>query len=246
MKLLLITTALACIGLLTFATHIAAAPDPEQPQPGETESAEEPEQPQPVQEENAEDPEQPQAGQEEKEKKKENKSLDLLKKAERIAREVAENHLRKQKVGKETQDKEEEIIEAFDDLIKYILDAQSQSQQQQQGQQGQCQEGQQSQEGGKPGEGKPGGKQSGKPGGSQPSSMPGQASNPQKGNDKGFQKPSGKGDSEGKQKEEWGFLPDKDFEATAREESSELPPGYQRLIERYRRVVITEMTKIRR
>ncbi|MFH1549153.1 MAG: hypothetical protein ABIH04_01205 [Planctomycetota bacterium] len=221
MKLLLITTALACIGLLTFATHIAAAQDPEQPQPGETESAEEPEQPQP--------------GEAEKEKKK--NGLELLKKAERIAREVSENHLRKQKVGKETQDKEEEIIKAFDDLIGYILDAQSQAQQQQQGQEGQ--QGQQGQQG-QPSQ------QSGKPGGSKPSSMAGKTSNPQKGKATGFQKPSGKGDSEGKQKEEWGFLPDKDFEATAREESSELPPGYQRLIERYRRVVITEMTKIRR
>ena len=220
MKLLLITTALACIGLLTFATHIAAAQDPEQPQPGETESTEEPEQPQP--------------GQTEKEEKEEKSGLDMLREAERTARDVAENHLRKQKVGKETQDKEEEIIKAFDDLIEFILENQAQQEQQQQGQQGQCQSGQQSSQ------------QSNKMGGSEPSSMAGKTANPQKGKATGFQKPSGKGDSEGKQKEEWGFLPDKDFEATAREESAELPPGYQRLIERYRRVVITEMTKIRR
>jgi len=235
MKLLLITIALGCIGLLTIAAHIAAAQEPEQPQPEETESAEEM---QPGEAENVEGAEQPQPGQEEKEEKKEKqKSLDLLKKAEKTAREVAENHLRKQKVGKETQDKEEEIIKAFDDLIELILNAQSEAQQQQcqQGQQGQ--QGQQSQQQGQ---------QSGQPGGQQPSSMAGKASNPQKGKSTGFQKPSGSSDTEGRQKDEWGFLPDKDFEATSREESAELPPGYQRLIERYRRVVITEMTKIRR
>jgi len=222
MKLLLITTTLACIGLLTTATHIAAAQEPEQPQPEQAENMEEPEEPQP---------------------KKKINPLSLLKKAERTAREVAEDHLRKQKVGKETQDKEEEIIKAFDDLIEYILGAGAQQQQQQQGQSGQCQSGQKSgKPGGKPGEGK---QQSGKPGGSKPSSMAGKSSNPQKGKATGFQKPSGKGEG-GKQKDEWGFLPDKDFEATAREESAELPPGYQRLIERYRRVVSTEMTKIRR
>jgi TolA-binding protein len=160
----------------------------------------------------------------------ERSGADILRDAEQIMRELADEHLPNEDVGKATQEKEEEVIKSLEELIEKILEQQARQRQNQNGSEGK----------GSGQEQKP----SRQPGGGQEPAPNVRLDTPT-GNWQGSLGPSDD-KSTARQKDEWGFLPDKDYDSTAEGASPDIPPGYKKLIERYRKVFANEAVKIRR
>jgi len=167
--------------------------------------------------------------------------LEVLKSAEEKMRELAEEDLPNLKVGKETQDKEEAVIQAFDELIQMIADAKAQQEQegqkskkgQQQQQQKQQQKDKQGEQEKKEGEKQEGSEQSEQLGGETPASMQMDTPPEPAGMATGQFGGPRDGRRDDKSKDEWGFLPDKDFDPTAKDKASKSPLGYQKLLNRF-------------
>ncbi len=167
----------------------------------------------------------------------------LLEESHGLMKELAENDLPVGNVGKEVQNKEKKIIRNLDDLIQLVLDQEAEeiSDDDDQKQEG---------EGGKKGEDKKGqskpgaSKPSGKTGGEEPAAMPGPPSNDPSGNPFGDKVGKLDEESEGRKADEWGLLPDADFERVRMTKKTVVPKGYDELLERFRRAVIKEGAKL--
>ena len=166
----------------------------------------------------------------------------LLEESHGLMKELAENDLPVGNVGKEVQNKEKKIIQNLDDLIQLVLDQEAEEIGDDDDQK---QEGEDGKKGGKKGQSKPGAsKPSGKTGGEEPAAMPGPPSNDPSGNPFGDKVGKLDEESEGRKADEWGLLPDADFERVRMTKKTVVPKGYDELLERFRRAVIKEGAKL--
>ncbi len=153
--------------------------------------------------------------------KPERNPVDILKDVLKHAEDVKES-LAKADPGEGTQEIEEKIIERLDEIIEMIIEAEAAS------------------TGSSSSNSSPSDSESGNVGGTNPSptsggistsavSVPAKITTPPPPLEGG-----------------WGRLPPRDFEPVATGGRSKLPPGYERLIQRYRDVLARESSRIRR
>ena len=155
--------------------------------------------------------------------KPERNQVDIMKDVLKHAEGVKES-LTKADPGEETQEKEEKIIESLDEIIEMIIEAQAAS------------------SGSSSSSGSPTDSESGNAGGTNPSPTPGGTGNPS-----GLKPAKLTTPPPRSKNDDWNpRLPGKDFESVAPGDRSKLPPGYERLIQRYRDVLARESSRIRR
>ena len=176
----------------------------------------------------------------------------LLEESHGLMKELAENDLPVGKVGAEVQNKEKKLIQNLDDLIQLVLD---QNAEEVGGDDDKKKKSASCEKCGEKGQSKPGasksgksgksGKPGGKPGGSEPAAMAGGvSSNPTTGNPFGKKVGELDKESEGRKADEWGLLPEAEFERVRMAKKTIVPKGYDELLERFRRAVIKEGAKL--
>ncbi len=164
----------------------------------------------------------------------------LLEESHGLMKELAENDLPVGNVGDEVQNKEKKIIQNLDDLIQLVLD--QDAEEIGDDDDDQKQECESCKKGGKKGQSKPGAsKPSGKTGGEEPAAM---AGSPATGNPKGNEFGELDKESEGSKADEWGLLPEAEFERVRMTKETIVPKGYDELVERFRRAVLKEGAKL--
>ena len=136
-----------------------------------------------------------------------NKAIDMLEKARAKMQELADKDLRGMDVGKQTQDKEEAVIQQLEALIQMILDEQAKQQQQQQSSQ--------------------------MIGGEKPGDMVMDTPTKEGGLKEGIVDTAEPSRDRG---EEWGREPEREFEDTSRDSDVPAIPGYEKIVKRYREV----------
>ena len=148
--------------------------------------------------------------------------VDIMKDVLKHAEDVKES-LTKADPGEGTQEIEEKIIESLDEIIEMIIEAQAASSDSSSS------------------NSSPSDSESGNVGGTNPSPTPGGIGTSAVSRPAKITTPPPRSKDDG-----WGHLPPRDFEPVATGGRSKLPPGYERLIQRYRDVLARESSRIRR
>ena len=155
--------------------------------------------------------------------KPERNPVDIMKDVLKHAEDVKES-LAKADPGEETQEEEEKIIERLDEIIEMVIEAQAAS------------------TGSSSSNSSPPDSESGNVGGTNPSPTSGGTGNPS-----GLKPAKITTPPPCSKDNDWDpRLPGKGFEPVTPGDRSKLPPGYERLIQRYRDVLARESLRIRR